>query len=213
MLVGSIDELLPFFTYLPPLPKYPWLSYSDMHGFSSLIHNIVTRCHLRFSLISDGLLERIGGVDGEISEGGKNLSHGEKQVISILRVIVQKPKASLCSPSHLQLTSFQTTTNDGLHEVVCNCCSYTHLVYPPMFTVHLSVNLNDPSKTLPNFIRVLFQVVLIDEATAHLDLSTHKRMLNLLRERLPECTLLSIVHNLSGLDQYDRVRGELCSLD
>ncbi|CAJ0582835.1 unnamed protein product, partial [Mesorhabditis spiculigera] len=88
----------------------------------------------------DNLLERVGGLDGEISESGSNLSHGEKQIVALCRVLIRKPK-----------------------------------------------------------------IVLIDEATAHLDSVSHQRILQMIKEELPTCTLLSIVHNLSGLEAYDRV--------
>ncbi|CAJ0957137.1 unnamed protein product, partial [Mesorhabditis belari] len=88
----------------------------------------------------ENLIERVGGLDGEIAESGSNLSHGEKQIIALCRVLIRKPK-----------------------------------------------------------------IVLIDEATAHLDSISHERMLGLIKQELPSCTLLSIVHNLHGLDSYDRV--------
>lgn len=37
-------------------------------------------------------LKRVGGLDGEIAESGANLSFGEKQILSLCRLILSKPK-------------------------------------------------------------------------------------------------------------------------
>uniref|UniRef100_A0A1I7XLX4 ABC transmembrane type-1 domain-containing protein n=1 Tax=Heterorhabditis bacteriophora TaxID=37862 RepID=A0A1I7XLX4_HETBA len=51
----------------------------------------------------------------------------------------------------------------------------------------------------------LFQIVLIDEATSHLDAEAHCRMMSLLSVHLPTSTVISSVHILSGLSEYDVV--------
>ncbi|GMR59215.1 hypothetical protein PMAYCL1PPCAC_29410, partial [Pristionchus mayeri] len=88
----------------------------------------------------ESLLHRIGGLDGEIEEGGKNLSAGEKQIVSLCRLLLTKPK-----------------------------------------------------------------IVLVDEATAHMDDRTREKIFSLLNTCLPLCTLLSIVHRPHSLDAYDMV--------
>lgn len=39
-------------------------------------------------------LERMGGLDAEVSEGGSNFSFGEKQIICLCRLILSRPKVS-----------------------------------------------------------------------------------------------------------------------
>jgi ABC-type multidrug transport system fused ATPase/permease subunit len=38
-------------------------------------------------------VQQFGGLDAEIREGGKNLSFGERQLISLLRLALTRPKA------------------------------------------------------------------------------------------------------------------------
>jgi ATP-binding cassette subfamily C (CFTR/MRP) protein 10 len=85
-------------------------------------------------------LNRVGGLDAEIAEGGANFSFGEKQIICLCRLILSKPK-----------------------------------------------------------------IVLIDEATAHLDEKTHIILNTLLRQTLPTTTVISIMHRLSGLQMFDTI--------
>src|SRR4051812_12584546 len=80
-------------------------------------------------------------LDGEVCEGGKNYSFGERQILGLCRLILSAPR-----------------------------------------------------------------VVLVDEATAHMDEHTHTVMCRLLRELLPGVTLLSILHRTHGLEsQFDWV--------
>lgn len=37
-------------------------------------------------------LERAGGLDAEVSEGGSNFSFGEKQIICLCRLVLSQPK-------------------------------------------------------------------------------------------------------------------------
>lgn len=43
----------------------------------------------------ENLMERLGGLDGMIEENGSNISYGEKQIISICRILLYKPKVEL----------------------------------------------------------------------------------------------------------------------
>ncbi|TKR89661.1 hypothetical protein L596_013728 [Steinernema carpocapsae] len=83
---------------------------------------------------------KAGGLDGEIKESGSNFSSGEKQILSICRLILSKPK-----------------------------------------------------------------IVLIDEATAHMDDKTHSTMMEVIHERLPNTTVISIMHRLHGLENFDLI--------
>lgn len=49
------------------------------------------------------------------------------------------------------------------------------------------------------------KIVLIDEATAHLDEKTHLIMTHLLRQTLPTTTVISIMHRLSGIKNFDTI--------
>uniref|UniRef100_A0AC34QIF0 Uncharacterized protein n=1 Tax=Panagrolaimus sp. JU765 TaxID=591449 RepID=A0AC34QIF0_9BILA len=49
------------------------------------------------------------------------------------------------------------------------------------------------------------KIILIDEATAHLDDQTHQVLNKLLREILPTTTVISIMHRLSDLSEFDFV--------
>ncbi|KHJ92520.1 ABC transporter, ATP-binding protein [Oesophagostomum dentatum] len=88
----------------------------------------------------ESLMTRIGGLDGQIEESGKNLSFGERQIISICRVLLAKCK-----------------------------------------------------------------VVLIDEATSHLDATVHQRMMSLIATHLPKATVICITHVMHGLSDFDTV--------
>lgn len=48
-----------------------------------------------------------------------------------------------------------------------------------------------------------FQIILIDEATAHMDDEKHRIMNNLIRITLRESTVISIVHRMTGLEVFD----------
>ncbi|KAK6046214.1 ABC transporter, ATP-binding protein [Cooperia oncophora] len=115
----------------------------------SLFENLIVGCeHVDTSQVAtiarvahlDTLMTRIGGLDGLIDEGGKNLSFGERQIISICRVLLAKCK-----------------------------------------------------------------VVLIDEATSHLDETVHRRMMSLISVHLPMATVICITHVLHGLSEFDTV--------
>ncbi|KHN74317.1 Multidrug resistance-associated protein 7 [Toxocara canis] len=86
------------------------------------------------------LIKRLGGIDGVIEEGGSNLSFGEKQIISICRLVLARPK-----------------------------------------------------------------IVIFDEATAHMDSATHARMTELVRCFLPTVTIISIIHRIEDIHNYDSV--------
>ncbi|MFH4981071.1 hypothetical protein AB6A40_007780 [Gnathostoma spinigerum] len=49
------------------------------------------------------------------------------------------------------------------------------------------------------------KVVIFDEATAHVDFATHLKITNLIRQLLPRATLISILHRLEGIENYDEV--------
>ncbi|CAD5224372.1 unnamed protein product [Bursaphelenchus okinawaensis] len=85
-------------------------------------------------------LDRCGGLDAEVIEGGANFSYGERQIIQVCRLVLSKPK-----------------------------------------------------------------IVLIDEATAHMDDETHLIMNNIIRNKLETATVLSIVHRMKGIEHYDTV--------
>ena len=49
----------------------------------------------QFFLSSESVMTRIGGLDGQIEESGKNLSFGERQIISMCRVLLAKCKVRI----------------------------------------------------------------------------------------------------------------------
>ncbi|CAD6195417.1 unnamed protein product [Caenorhabditis auriculariae] len=67
----------------------------------------------------DSVLTRIGGLDGEIIEDGKNLSVGEKQLISVCRILLCKPKIVL------------------IDEATSNMDRQTHLAVYSLLRAHL----------------------------------------------------------------------------
>ncbi|VDM56770.1 unnamed protein product [Angiostrongylus costaricensis] len=125
------------------VPQHPFIFSGSLYenltvGCDSVeMHQVANITHLA-SL--DSLVTRIGGLDGHIEEGGRNLSFGERQIISICRVLLAKAK-----------------------------------------------------------------IVLIDEATSHLDEAAHRRMLSLIMNYLPDATLICITHILHGLSEFDAV--------
>ncbi|KAK6015467.1 hypothetical protein OSTOST_19107 [Ostertagia ostertagi] len=77
------------------VPQHPFIFSGSLyenlivgceHVDQSQVANIARVAHL------DTLMTRIGGLDGQIDEGGKNLSFGERQIISICRVLLAKCK-------------------------------------------------------------------------------------------------------------------------
>ncbi|VDN20694.1 unnamed protein product [Cylicostephanus goldi] len=103
-------------------------------------------------------MARIGGLDGQIEESGKNLSFGERQIISICRVLLAQCKVS-------------SRSRDAI-------------IFIPL--LHS-------------------QVVLIDEATSHLDANVHQRMMSLISSYLPRATVICITHVMHGLSDFDTV--------
>uniref|UniRef100_F1KQC7 Multidrug resistance-associated protein 7 n=1 Tax=Ascaris suum TaxID=6253 RepID=F1KQC7_ASCSU len=55
------------------------------------------------------LVERLGGFDGVIEEGGANLSFGEKQIISICRLILSRPKIVIFDEATAHMDSLTHT--------------------------------------------------------------------------------------------------------
>ncbi|CAJ0591312.1 unnamed protein product [Cylicocyclus nassatus] len=104
------------------------------HATEDQVATLARSAHL------ESLMARIGGLDGQIEESGKNLSFGERQIISICRVLLAQCK-----------------------------------------------------------------VVLIDEATSHLDVNVHQRMMSLISSYLPRATVLCITHVMHGLSDFDAV--------
>ncbi|CAI4223347.1 unnamed protein product [Auanema sp. JU1783] len=126
------------------VPQHPFIFSGTLFenltvGCPEIERSRVTRILMSESPL-DALLHRTGGLDGMIEEGGKNLSFGEKQVISICRLLLAEPK-----------------------------------------------------------------IVLIDEATSHLDASAHQLMISSIWDHFPLTTVISIVHNTSNLGIYDKV--------
>uniref|UniRef100_A0AAF5CW95 ABC-type xenobiotic transporter n=1 Tax=Strongyloides stercoralis TaxID=6248 RepID=A0AAF5CW95_STRER len=67
-------------------------------------------------------------------------------------------------------------------------------------------NLSYGQKQILACIRILLlnpKIVLIDEATAYMDLALHNKMLSLIKEFLPMSTVLMIVHHDLNLEQFD----------
>uniref|UniRef100_A0A0N5B681 ABC-type xenobiotic transporter n=1 Tax=Strongyloides papillosus TaxID=174720 RepID=A0A0N5B681_STREA len=68
------------------------------------------------------------------------------------------------------------------------------------------LNLSYGQKQILACIRILLlnpKIVLIDEATAYMDLALHNKMLALIKEFLPTSTVLMIVHHDLNLEQFD----------
>uniref|UniRef100_A0A1I8B9I2 ABC-type xenobiotic transporter n=1 Tax=Meloidogyne hapla TaxID=6305 RepID=A0A1I8B9I2_MELHA len=122
----------------------PFLFSGTLFDNLSISNTNLNNKQIEESIAERGLsqwLEQFGGLNKIISEGGKNLSFGERQLISLLRLSLTKPK-----------------------------------------------------------------IILIDEATAHMDEHTHLLMSRLISRM--GCTVIAIVHRLTGLDEhYDWVIG------
>uniref|UniRef100_A0A0N4ZSR3 ABC-type xenobiotic transporter n=1 Tax=Parastrongyloides trichosuri TaxID=131310 RepID=A0A0N4ZSR3_PARTI len=80
-------------------------------------------------------------------------------------------------------------------------------------------NLSYGQKQILACIRILLlhpKIVLIDEATAYMDLALHNKMLALIKEFLPNSTVLMIVHHDLDLEEFDgciyMVNGEITEL-
>lgn len=52
---------------------------------------IFLEIRMKFS-VTEAWLNRCGGLDAEVTEGGRNLSFGEKQIICLCRMILSSPK-------------------------------------------------------------------------------------------------------------------------
>uniref|UniRef100_A0A1I8BB22 ABC transporter domain-containing protein n=1 Tax=Meloidogyne hapla TaxID=6305 RepID=A0A1I8BB22_MELHA len=116
----------------------PFLFSGTLFDNLSISNTNLNNKQIEESIAERGLsqwLEQFGGLNKIISEGGKNLSFGERQLISLLRLSLTKPK-----------------------------------------------------------------IILIDEATAHMDEHTHLLMSRLISRM--GCTVIAIVHRLTGLDEH-----------
>uniref|UniRef100_A0A0N5AYX3 ABC-type xenobiotic transporter n=1 Tax=Syphacia muris TaxID=451379 RepID=A0A0N5AYX3_9BILA len=68
------------------------------------------------------------------------------------------------------------------------------------------INLSFGEKQVIAICRLLLlrpKVILFDEATAHLDSETHKRMNAVVHEVLPNTTIISLIHRLQDIEIYD----------
>lgn len=125
------------------IPQAPFIFSGTLYdnltlGASKMDHNSIV--HIAKVTKLEPLLQRIGGIDGEIEEAGKNLSVGEKQLISVARILISKPK-----------------------------------------------------------------IILIDEATSHMDVNSHERVFQLLATYLPMATMICIVHTGVASSFFDTV--------
>ncbi|VDK43637.1 unnamed protein product [Anisakis simplex] len=75
------------------------------HHFSDQQLKVITSI-ANFAILS----QRLGGIDGVIEEGGANLSFGEKQIISICRLILHRPKIVIFDEATAHMDS-ETHTN------------------------------------------------------------------------------------------------------
>nr|CAD2131077.1 unnamed protein product [Meloidogyne enterolobii] len=118
--------------------QHPFLFSGTLFDNLSITNTNLNNTQIEACISERGLsqwLEQFGGLNKIICEGGNNLSFGERQLISLLRLSLTKPK-----------------------------------------------------------------IILIDEATAHMDEQTHLLMSRLISSM--GCTLIAIVHRLTGLDEH-----------
>ncbi|KJH49297.1 ABC transporter, ATP-binding protein [Dictyocaulus viviparus] len=125
------------------VPQHPFIFSGSLYenlvvGYDCVDRNEVATMARAAQL--ESLITRIGGLEGQIEEGGKNLSFGERQIISICRVLLAKCK-----------------------------------------------------------------IVLIDEATSHLDETMHNKIMSLIIKHLPNATIICVTHVLYGLSEFDTV--------
>lgn len=52
---------------------------------------------------------------------------------------------------------------------------------------------------------IILQIVIFDEATAHMDYAAHSDMNRLVRSLLPSSTVVSILHRTETISDYDNV--------
>ncbi|ETN80662.1 ABC transporter, ATP-binding protein [Necator americanus] len=125
------------------VPQHPFIFSGSLYENLAIGCEYVTEDQVasiaRVTLL-DSLMTRIGGLNGQIEESGKNVSFGERQIISICRILLARCK-----------------------------------------------------------------VVLIDEATSHLDGAVHRQMMSLISTHLPTATVICITHGMDGLSDFDAV--------
>ena len=64
---------------------------------------------------ADGIVERMGGLDAEVGEGGSSLSTGEKQLLSIARALLADPALLVLDEA---TSSIDTLTEKALQDAI-----------------------------------------------------------------------------------------------
>ncbi|VDM39196.1 unnamed protein product [Toxocara canis] len=134
------------------------------------------------------LIKRLGGIDGVIEEGGSNLSFGEKQIISICRLVLARPK-----------NGDEKGEGYGRHILLRKRIESVGLWLRPLSCDEVQTVISKPKKETAE------SIVIFDEATAHMDSATHARMTELVRRFLPTVTIISIIHRIEDIHNYDSV--------
>lgn len=105
-----------------------------------VLENMIQKAGLYELLQKDKSCEQKSLLDFEVTEGGENLSSGEKQLISIIRAVLRKAK-----------------------------------------------------------------VVILDEATANIDVLTEQKILKFMNEEMKESTVITIAHRLNTVIKSDKI--------
>nr|XP_019833737.1 PREDICTED: ATP-binding cassette sub-family C member 11-like [Bos indicus] len=116
------------------------------------------------------------GLQAEVTENGSNFSVGERQLLCIARALLRSSKSK-----------------DFPAEVL------GRLAVTPGLDPGLSL------RRLPSLHFLTYQIVLIDEATASLDLETDILIQHVIRESFRGCTVLIIAHRVTTILNCDRI--------
>lgn len=97
-MLRNIDDALAFRSHLTIIPQTPCIfnasireNLDPLHIFEDhQIWNAIEVCHLK------NVVEKLGdGLEGAVGQSGRNLSAGEKQLVSLARAVLSKSKVFL----------------------------------------------------------------------------------------------------------------------